>query len=122
MIIATAPRLILYPLAGVVGDRFNRKWIMVSMDFGRGVVILLLALLAARNLISIPLLFSAQFAVSIMNALFGPATSAMLPDIVKEKDLTRGNSIMGSISSFSFVVVHKTRWSPKGVPEHMLKI
>jgi len=43
MIITVVPRLILVPLAGVVGDRLNRKWIMVSMDFGRGAVILLLA-------------------------------------------------------------------------------
>ncbi len=29
MIITMVPRLILYPLAGVVGDRLNRKWIMI---------------------------------------------------------------------------------------------
>ncbi|MBU7044892.1 MAG: MFS transporter, partial [Theionarchaea archaeon] len=49
MIISMVPRLVLIPLAGVVGDRVNRKLIMVWMDFGRGAVILFLAFLAAQN-------------------------------------------------------------------------
>jgi len=104
MIISTIPRFILYPLAGVVGDRVNRKQIMVWMDFGRGSIILLLAVLAARNVLTIPILFAAQFFVSIMNALFGPATLAMLPDIVKGEDLMRANSIVEAVSNFSYIV------------------
>ena len=104
MIITVAPRLILYPVAGVIGDRVNRKFIMVSMDFGRGIVILLLAFLATHNMITIPVLFLAQLVVSLMNALFGPATSAMLPDIVDEEDLVRANSVMGAINSGSYIV------------------
>lgn len=104
VIITTAPRLILYPLAGVIGDRVNRKSIMVSMDFGRGAIILLLALLAAQDALTISLLFAVQFSVSLMNALFGTATSAMLPDIVKEEELTRANSIVEVVSSFSYIV------------------
>lgn len=104
MIIAMAPRLILYPLAGVVGDRVNRKYIMVSMDFGRGALILLLASLASRNMVTIPVLFAAQFAMSLMNALFGPATLAMLPDLVEEEDLTKANSTIQGITSISSIV------------------
>lgn len=104
MIISTVPSLILYPLAGVVGDRVNRKSIMVSMDFGRGAVILLLAVLAARNALTIPILFAVQVVVSAMNALFTPATTAMLPDIVKEEDLMRANSLVEAVSSFSYIV------------------
>ena len=104
MIISMVPRLVLIPLAGVVGDRVNRKLIMVWMDFGRGAVILFLAFLAAQNLVTIPILFIAQFAMSLMNALFGPATMAMLPDIVKEDDLTRANSVIGAINSLSGIL------------------
>jgi MFS family permease len=104
MIITMVPRLLLYPVAGVVGDRVDRKFIMVSMDFGRGAVILVLAVLAAHDYVTIPVLFIAQFVLSLMNALFGPATSAMLPDIVDQDDLIRANSIMGSINSLSMIV------------------
>lgn len=104
MIITVAPRLVLVPIAGVIGDRVNRKWIMVWTDFGRGAVILVLAFLAAQDVITITLLFVAQLVVSFMSALFGPATSAMLPDIVEEEFLLRANSILGSVNSFSYIV------------------
>jgi predicted MFS family arabinose efflux permease len=104
MIVSMAPRLILYPIAGVMGDRMNRKWIMVTMDWGRGAVILLLASLAAQGLVTISILFIAQLAMSLMNALFGPATSAMLPDLVDEDDLMQANSTIASINSFSPIV------------------
>ncbi len=74
------------------------------MDYGRGAVILSLALLASWNFITIPVLFGAQFVISLMNALFGPTTMAMLPDLVAEKDLNRANSTIGSINSISAIV------------------
>ncbi|MBU6997866.1 MAG: MFS transporter [Theionarchaea archaeon] len=104
MIMTVAPRLVMVPLAGVIGDRVNRKKIMVWTDFGRGVLILGLAGLAYDNRITIPLLFGAQLLTSVMNALFGPATSAMLPDIVEVEDLTRANSILGAVNSVSFII------------------
>jgi hypothetical protein len=104
MIITVVPRLIMVPFAGVIGDRVNRKWIMVWMDFGRGVTIMVLVVLASRGMITIPVLFLAQLIVSLMNALFGPATMAMLPDIVTDEYLVRANSILGSINSISFII------------------
>jgi MFS family permease len=104
MIVFLAPRLILYPLAGVMGDRFNRKWIMVWMDSGRAILLIVLAFLALNDLITVPVLFVTQFLISIMDALFDPSTAAMLPDIVEEENLTRANSLVGAIDSFSHIV------------------
>jgi MFS family permease len=104
MIITVAPRLILVPIAGVIGDRINRKWIMVWMDFGRGITIMVLMILASHSLVTIPVLYFAQFVMSLMNALFGPATMAMLPDIVEDQNLVRANSILGSVNSISMIV------------------
>lgn len=104
MIVAMSPALILYPVAGVVGDRVNRKSIMISMDFGRGALCMLLATLAARNYLTIPVFLVLIFAGGVMGTFFGPATAAMLPDIVKQEDLTRANSIMRGLYSFSSIV------------------
>jgi DHA3 family macrolide efflux protein-like MFS transporter len=56
------------------------------------------------DMMTLPVLFAAQFVVSLMNALFGPATMAMLPDIVEEEELTKANSVLGSINSLSMIV------------------
>jgi hypothetical protein len=104
IIVAMMPALVLYPVAGVVGDRVNRKSIMVSMDFGRGAVSLSLAVLAAGGYLTIPLFLLLVFTAGVMGTFFGPATAAMLPDIVKEEDLTRANSIMRSLYNISYIV------------------
>jgi MFS family permease len=104
MIASMVPRLILYPVAGVIGDRLNRKWIMVWTDLGRGALILFLALLATRGVLTIPILFLAQLLISVMNALFGPATMAMIPDIVEDEELTKANSTLGGIDGLSMIV------------------
>jgi len=98
------PRLLMAPFAGVMGDRFNRRNMMVNMDYARGAVIFLLAALVHMDVMNITILFVAQAAVSIMDAVFGSATMAMLPDLVPREHLTRANSIMGSINGLSMII------------------
>lgn len=101
--ITMLPALIMSPFAGVMGDRLNRKKIMVNMDYARGFVIFLLAFMAYTGHMSIAALFVCQVIVSFMNSIFGSSTGAMLPELVPSDDLTRANSIMGSLNSFSWL-------------------
>lgn len=101
--IAMLPALLMAPFAGVMGDRLNRKKIMVNMDYARGFVIFFLAFMAFTGHMSIAALFICQVIVSFMNSIFGSSTGAMLPELVPSDDLTRANSIMGSLNSFSWL-------------------
>lgn len=98
------PTLVMAPFAGVLGDRWNRKKIMVNMDYARGALILFLAALAITNNMSIYILFACQVVISLMGSIFGSSTSGMFPELVGEDDLMRANSIMGGIDSFSMIV------------------
>ncbi|WP_202709328.1 MFS transporter [Sporosalibacterium faouarense] len=97
------PTLGIAPFAGVLGDRWNRKRIMVSMDFARGALILLLSFLAFTDNMSIMILFVCQVFISLMDAIFSSSTQAMIPELVKEDDLMRANSLIGSINSSSMI-------------------
>ncbi|WP_292597149.1 MFS transporter [Mesotoga sp. UBA6090] len=92
-IVTMLPRILFGPIAGVLGDRFNRKLIMIYMDFARGAAILTIAYLANIEALTITLLFVFQLIVSTLDISFDPATAAMLPDIIEEDNLMRGNSI-----------------------------
>src|SRR6056297_2568109 len=104
VLISNLPKLIFGPFAGVLGDRFDRKKIMVYMDFARGFIILLLAYLVHMNSLEIMGLLIAQFFISSFDITFDPATQAMIGDIVPEEKLTRANSIIQGINSFSYIV------------------
>ena len=87
------PVLIVMPFAGVIGDRYNRKWLMVGFDLARGV---LLFGVLAFHLLGIYQLLLVQVVMGTMSAFFGAATNAMFPDLVEPDELERANSIAGS--------------------------
>lgn len=91
------PSLIIMPFAGVVGDRYNRKGLMVGFDLARG---LLLFGVIAFNFLGIYQLLTVQVVMAVMGAFFGAATSAMFPDLVEPDELERANS---TVSSFTVV-------------------
>ncbi|MDV3103691.1 MFS transporter [Thermococcus waiotapuensis] len=95
------PRALLSPIAGVIGDRYNRKNLMVWLDIARGV---LLFAVIAFDLLSIGELLVVQVATSIMGTFFGAATEAMYPDLVKEEELTIANSLLQSFDVIARIV------------------
>ena len=90
----TVPRLAMLPFAGVLGDRLNRKNIMIVTDFLNGILVLTLAVLAlSAQKGAIPILLVAQVLLSVFSILFRSATRAMIPEIVEGVELIQANSI-----------------------------
>jgi len=89
------PPLVITPYAGVLADRFNRKQIMILADVLRAIVVLMFLLGTGRDTLGlIYILTVAQFTLT---ALYEPARSAILPNLVKHDDLIIANTI-GSIT------------------------
>ena len=99
--LALTPTLLVYPFAGVLGDRLNRKAIMVATDIASGVIILVLATTSHLGKMSLALLLFGQTLVSLLNGLFDPATKGMLPQLVDAGDLTRANSAVAALRTLS---------------------
>jgi len=95
------PVLLIYPFAGVAGDRLNRKSIMVGTDLANGLIILGLAFVAYSGRMSLTLLFTVQVLTSILYGFFDPATKGMLPQVVPKEELTKANSTVASLRIFS---------------------
>ena len=98
------PAVIVYPFAGVLGDRISRKKIMVITDLISAGVILGLSLLSYWGMMKISLLLSAQVIISLLNGLFEPATRGMMPQLVDKDELTRSNSTVTSMRSASVLI------------------
>ncbi len=98
------PKILLSPIAGVFGDRINRKYLMVGLDYARGILILILGILVHFRLLTIPILFGFQIFLSTLDTFFGPATSAMIPDLIGKEELVRANSILGIVGGISQMI------------------
>ena len=93
ILVELIPRLLVNPIAGVIGDRYNRKKLMVWLDIMRGA---LLFGVITFNLLDIPSLLAVQVVMSIMGAFFSAGVSGMFPDLVKKENLPQANSMLQS--------------------------
>ena len=102
MVAFTIPAILFGSLAGVYVDRWQKKSILVVSNLIRGGLVLVLPslLVFARGKTffeAVPLGFGLMlivtFAVSTFTQFFAPAEQAVIPLIVKDKDLLAANSL-----------------------------
>ena len=85
------PPFVIGPIAGVVADRFNRKFILIATDVLRALIVLgFLFVDSVEMAWLIYVLTLVQFSVS---AFFEPARSAILPSLVEEDELLAANTL-----------------------------
>jgi len=85
------PMFVFSPFAGVIADRYDRKKILIFADILRTVAVLgFLFIRSADQLWLFYLLMAVQF---VLSALFVPARSAMMANIVEQKDLVTANAL-----------------------------
>jgi MFS transporter, DHA3 family, macrolide efflux protein len=98
------PALLMTPVSGIVGDRYNRKYIMVITDISRGLLIVVLAIMAFSEVLTIVWIFTIQVLISVLDSLFNSSGDAFLPDIVSRDALTRATAIKGGADGLSYVI------------------
>lgn len=82
---------VLSPLAGAIGDRFDRKRVMIVCELVQGGVLLAIAL----TLPALPLLLGLVAVRAVVAQVFLPSSRASLPALVAERDLETANSALG---------------------------
>lgn len=89
---------------GVLADRFQRNRLVGGSD-------MLGSFLAATSAISLIVGFSSVWLLALMGALFGvlnaiwwPAMSGVLPEIVPKEELQKGNAVIGLLTNIGYIV------------------
>ncbi|WP_414587303.1 MFS transporter [Scytonema sp. PCC 10023] len=87
------PNIIISPLAGALGDRRNRRKLIILSNCGSGLSIFSLALLFFIGHLEIWHIYIATAASSAFNALQGPAYDAVITQLVPPQHLVRANGM-----------------------------
>lgn len=98
------PNIITSPFAGILGDRKDRRKIMVFADFGRGILVCTLGVLAFGGKLNIYILFGVQILISIMDSIFNSSSSAIIGELLEEDDLMRAMSARGGLDAISMII------------------
>ena len=93
---------------GVISDRFDKAKIMYICDYLKGGIIVLFTLLLIFVIKSIEWKIASLFIVTVLlNAIAGiftPASNALLPQIVEEKQFQQAQSYFSVLNSFQSIV------------------
>ncbi len=97
MMVSMLPGVLLGPFGGTVADRFSRRKLIIFGDLLRGLLVLSLAGLMFHRPQATDLLVGWLFVVAvgmgILGALFRPAVSAAIPDLVPRRSVAAANSL-----------------------------
>lgn len=94
LMISFIPRILLSPFAGVLVDWMDRKKIIVSLDLLSGALVVLLGgLYYSQNTLPLWSIYAIAISLSLINVLFDPAISTVIPAIIEEEDLFSANTI-----------------------------
>jgi predicted MFS family arabinose efflux permease len=87
------PRTVLIPVGGVLADKVGPRTLMLAADAARCVLVVGLALLAARHTASLAALGPIAALIGAGEGLFIPASYAIMPSLLDEERLAAGNAL-----------------------------
>src|SRR5215469_14153239 len=90
----TLPSLILLPFTGVIIDREDRRHLMMGLDVARGLIILLVAVLALTHHLRVWQLYGMTILISVGFWMFWPTINALVQELSPEGGLLDANSLM----------------------------
>jgi MFS transporter, DHA3 family, macrolide efflux protein len=88
------PKVIISPLAGVLVDRWNRRFTMIMSDLGTGLVTIAILSLVWTDNLAVWQIYLALIASSSLNAFQQPAYTASIAQLVPPKNLIRANGMV----------------------------
>ena len=91
--------MLVMPFSGNIVDKCDRKIIIVGMDAARGVIMLVMGVLAMADRLSVPAVLGAAFLASLCGVFFSPAVSTLMIDIIPHNDMVRGQSVSSGVNT-----------------------
>src|SRR2546427_7465306 len=82
-----------------LGDRFARKTLIVLSDLWRGALTCLLAIMAYQGRFALPAVSGLYVLTAIGTALYGPASTSIVPQLVTRESVNRAFQQSQAIAS-----------------------
>lgn len=90
--VAIIPNFLLGPFMGVIVDWFDRKKILIFLNFLSAIVTLVLFFISTNSSLKIVHIYIGVISLTIISCLYVPAESSIIPTIVTKDKLSQANS------------------------------
>ena len=89
----TAPMVLAFLFAGVLTDRLDRRMLMIAADVIRGVALTVMGVMSLNGSLTLTDMYIYAALYGVGDALFMPAFTAIVPDVVPAKLLVEANAL-----------------------------
>jgi len=103
LIAATVPRLIMMTFGGVLADKYKKTTIMFTTNLIQVFLLLLLFLLLVNDQLNLAWILVLSGLFGGLDAFFGPASSSMIPKVVKKYQLQQANAYFQGVDQLAFI-------------------
>lgn len=104
LFVGLIPTIIFSPVAGYMSDRFDKKKIVVFMDFANGMMFLILFMLTLKFELNQPMIYISTFMTTVFTTFFGISFEAAKPNLVSDEKLMSINSLSKVIDSTALIL------------------
>ncbi|HSM86331.1 MAG TPA: MFS transporter [Candidatus Limnocylindrales bacterium] len=94
LMLQTIPAMLLLPFSGVVIDREDRRRLVMVLDASRGLVVLIVALLAAFGKAALWEVYLMSILVAAGFWMFWPTMNALIQELTPDSEFARANSFI----------------------------
>lgn len=102
--VSAIPNIVLSPFSGVFADHFKKKKTIVICDLGRGLVVMLTAILFGLGYLRTWHLFAFTIMNSSLETFSSPARASIMPLILNKDQFLSANALSSSVSSFAQLI------------------
>lgn len=96
------PALVMSSYSGIIAERFERRRLLIALDLSYAVMMVSLAVVTGLDLGPLLAITLASVA-SVIGTGYFPATAALTPQIVEERDLAAANAFQGAVENVSTI-------------------
>ena len=102
------PFVIFAVIGGSIGDRFPKRTVIIMAKLGEVLIMTLgmlaFALASVDQDLSVMAMMGVLFLMGTQSAFFGPSKYGIIPEMVKEADLTRANAIISMTTNMAIIL------------------
>jgi MFS family permease len=104
LVIGILSTVLINPFAGVLADRFDKKFLVIIMDMLSGLLLLGLFILSSIYTLDVLMIYVSTFFLNIFSTFYGISIEAAKPNLVSQKRLISMNSLNKVIGSSSSIL------------------
>ena len=102
LVLQVLPQTLIGPTSGVVNDRLRRKQVMIAADLLRVVIVSSMLLVRSKEMVW--LIYPLLLLETLMAALFEPARSSVIPNIVRKEEVVLANTLSSTTWSLNLLL------------------